>query len=723
MKLRSKSLRLCLSIAGVFGMATQAAAEVRLPGFFGDHMVIQQKKPVRVWGWADAGESVSVTIAGNEAKTKADDSGKWAVELPELSASESPKTLIVSGTNKIELTDILVGEVWLCSGQSNMEWNVRASNNSAEEIAAADYPLIRHIKFAHRPSNDPLDDVKAPWELCSSDTVADFTACGYFMARRLHKELNVPIGLINSSWGGTRVEPWTPPNGFQQIGALSDIYNSVLTKTPGTEQHNGLLQKHIDATQQWLGAAKQSMDKTERVNPSPAFPNALQPWQSHQDPTMLYNGMIHAIVGYPIRGAIWYQGESNHNEGMLYFEKKKALINGWRQLWKQGDFPFYFVQIAPYFYGNEDPTILARFWEAQAKVQDIANVGMVVINDIATLNDIHPPNKQDVGERLALWALKNDYGREELTAASPTMSSMNVEGDQLVITFKDTAGGLKTRDGKAPSNFELIGPDSYGFQPADAKLDGNRVILTSDKVGSPTAFRFAWHKLAEPNLMGGSGLPVGAFRGGEVPDFVSTLAIEKEYRLVYDLDLKRLGREIKFDVNNSSEINKFERIGYLVELSSEGSEDKKVFVAMDAFTKDINKIAVPTTSLGEGFQQRVSNLDVFSNVTSIKSGTGMTTGNIEFWPNNYGQRNSGNVPGASSSEYDFGDERAAPLDGYGSMQVHNHGERQTIFAINHWVNGDGADLGIGNNEGDKPDWTFSSNAGSYTKARLRIYVR
>lgn len=704
-------------------MATQAAAEVRLPGFFGDHMVIQQKKPVRVWGWADAGESVSVTIAGNEAKTKADDSGKWAVELPELSASESPKTLIVSGTNKIELTDILVGEVWLCSGQSNMEWNVRASNNSAEEIAAADYPLIRHIKFAHRPSNDPLDDVKAPWELCSSDTVADFTACGYFMARRLHKELNVPIGLINSSWGGTRVEPWTPPNGFQQIGALSDIYNSVLTKTPGTEQHNGLLQKHIDATQQWLGAAKQSMDKTERVNPSPAFPNALQPWQSHQDPTMLYNGMIHAIVGYPIRGAIWYQGESNHNEGMLYFEKKKALINGWRQLWKQGDFPFYFVQIAPYFYGNEDPTILARFWEAQAKVQDIANVGMVVINDIATLNDIHPPNKQDVGERLALWALKNDYGREELTAASPTMSSMNVEGDQLVITFKDTAGGLKTRDGKAPSNFELIGPDSYGFQPADAKLDGNRVILTSDKVGSPTAFRFAWHKLAEPNLMGGSGLPVGAFRGGEVPDFVSTLAIEKEYRLVYDLDLKRLGREIKFDVNNSSEINKFERIGYLVELSSEGSEDKKVFVAMDAFTKDINKIAVPTTSLGEGFQQRVSNLDVFSNVTSIKSGTGMTTGNIEFWPNNYGQRNSGNVPGASSSEYDFGDERAAPLDGYGSMQVHNHGERQTIFAINHWVNGDGADLGIGNNEGDKPDWTFSSNAGSYTKARLRIYVR
>ena len=363
------------------------------------------------------------------------------------------------------------------------------------------------------------------WQVCSPETVAGFTACGYFMARHLQKELDVPVGLVNSSWGGTRVEPWTAPVGFQRVAALQDIYQSVIGRTPGTPQYRDRLAAHIKALEEWMLKGKAALNSNESPAPSPNYPAELTPFASNQDPTMLYNGMIHALVGFPIRGAIWYQGESNHTEGMLYVEKKKALINGWRELWGQGDFPFYYVQIAPFQYGNEDPTILAKFWEAQAAVQQIPNTGMVVINDIATLNDIHPPNKQDVGLRLALLALKNDYGKQDVVANSPEFDTLEVLGDRLKVNLKNTGGGLKTRDGKAPTHFEIIGVGSNGFQPATAQIRGDAVILTSEAVKTPVAFRFAWHMLAEPNLAGGTGLPVGAFRGGEVPDFMSSLPI------------------------------------------------------------------------------------------------------------------------------------------------------------------------------------------------------
>ncbi|WP_149498290.1 sialate O-acetylesterase [Roseiconus lacunae] len=722
--------QLAFVVIAMFGFAFDATAEVRLPGFFGDHMVLQQEKPIRIWGWADPSETVNVTLLDSSgtlpdrsSTATADQSGSWSVELDALTASTKPLTLTVAATNRIEINDVLVGEVWLCSGQSNMEWAVRSSSNAEQEIAAADFPLIRHIKFARRPSNDPLDDVGGDWQTCSPDTVGGFTACGYFMARRLHDELDVPIGLINSSWGGTRVEPWTPPIGFQQVEALEDLYRSVLAKTPGTDRYKELLSRHLESTKTWLAKAESSLQAGERVTASPSFPNALKPYTSHQDPTMLYNGMIHAIVGYPIRGAIWYQGESNHNEGMLYFEKKKALINGWRELWNQGDFPFYFVQIAPYQYGNEDSTILPRFWEAQAAVQSLPNIGMVVINDIATLNDIHPPNKQDVGERLALWALKHDYGKSEVVAASPSMKSMTIEGDQVIIEFENTGGTLKTRDGQPPSHFELIGNDSYGFQDATATIDGNRVSLRSASVSKPTAFRFAWHKLAEPNLTGATGLPVGAFRGGEVPEFPTTAAIEREFTLVYDLNLKTLGRSISYDVDKSDQVGTFDRVGYLVELTPSEGEGQKVFVAMDAFTDQAKLLGVPTIDSGAVFQQSVSNLDVFSNQSSITGGRSIATGNIEFWPSNYGQRNRSGVTGASNTAYDFGDDPGPPNDGYGSMQVHNPGAKQTIFAVNNWKSGKNADLGIGNRDAEHSDWTFSSNASSYAKARLRVYVR
>ncbi|MFM8573037.1 MAG: sialate O-acetylesterase, partial [Pirellula sp.] len=349
------------------------------------------------------------------------------------------------------------------------------------------------------------------------------------------------VGLINSSWGGTRVEPWIPPVGFQKVEKLQSIYQSVIGRTPGTPQYIQRLTEHIRSLDAWLVKAKAQGDRGDILEPNPVYPAELTPYASNQDPTMLYNGMIHSLVGFPIRGAIWYQGESNHDEGMLYLEKKKALIQGWRELWGQGDFPFYYVQIAPFRYGDRDPTMLARFWEAQAAVKEaVPKTGMVVINDIATINDIHPPNKQEVGRRLALLALANDYGIKDVSAQSPEVQSIEPMGKQLKVTFKNTAGGLKTRDGKAASHFEITGIGTVGYHPANVTIQGDTVILISEKVPEPTALRFAWDMLAEPNLCGMTGLPVGAFRAGKEPQFLDSVPGSKDYRLVYDIDLNKL---------------------------------------------------------------------------------------------------------------------------------------------------------------------------------------
>ena len=700
---------------------TLCHAAVRLPGFFGDHMVLQQESEISIWGWCDPGEDIRVTLAGNEATTSGDSSGTWRIALPAMFAQAEPLTLRVEGTNTLEINDVLIGEVWLCSGQSNMEWTVDRSTNHDAEIATADYPLIRHIKIAKRSSTTPLDDIEADWTVCSPDVAGSYTAAGYFMARTLHKELGVPVGLINSSWGGTRVEPWTPPIGFENVPKLQNIYQSVIGRTPGTEQYQNKLQQFINSNKAWNQQAESSLTKTEAVKPSPTYPQELKPFTSPQDPTMLYNGMIHALVGFPIRGAIWYQGESNHTEGMLYFEKKKALIEGWRSVWGQGDFPFYYVQIAPFQYGNEDGTVLARFWEAQAAVQQLPNTGMVVINDIATLDDIHPPNKQDVGNRLAMLALKNNYGKIDIVAESPAVDSFQLAGEKLVVTFKNTGGGLTTRDAKPPTHFEIIGPGIGGFVPATATIHGDTVVVSADGVTTPTAFRFAWDKSAEPNLTGGTGLPVGACRAGEVPDYLSLNSLGEEYQLVYELDLNELGSTIHYSIDRSEDITDFDRIGYLVELESAAFGPQALFVSMDAFTDDVKKIGVPEFSTDAFFQHSVENLESYSTVPSLNHKK--INGNIEFWSNNYAPQNTSNVPGGSNSLYDIGDSIAEPLNGYGSMQIHNTKGKQTLFALNHWGMGDGADLGIGNSEGSTRDWTFTKNAGDYSSKRLRVYVR
>ncbi len=704
---------------------TPAQADVRLPHIFGDHMVLQREQPIPVWGWADPDEHVTVKLGDAAVTVTADKAGKWMAALPAQNAG-GPFTLTVAGTNKITCTDVLIGEVWLCSGQSNMEFTVRSGNNAAAEQANANYPTIRHIKIPKRPAGFPQEDVEAEWTVCSPETVGNYTAVGYFFGRYLHKELDVPIGLINSSWGGTRIEPWTPPCGFSAVPELADILKQVQLTDPTNTVYQQRLGAYLDSLGSWMALAKTALKDKAPLEPAPAYPDEIKPLTSHGSPTTLYNGMIHPLVPYGIRGAIWYQGESNHTEGMLYFEKTKALVAGWRKLWKNPDLPYYFVQIAPFQYGSEATSILPVFWEAQAKALDIPETGMAVIHDIGNLKNIHPTNKQEVGRRLALIALAKNYGQTDIVYSGPTFKSMAIEGDKLRVTFDHVGSGLVARDGKPLNWFEIIGEDT-DFTRANATIDGNSVLLSSPKVKKPAAMRFAWHKLAEPNLANKEGLPAVPFRAGKVPkrDWLALkIKQAKEYQLVYDLDLANLGHDIKYDVNNSARIKgTIDRVAYFLELKKAGEPTSYVFAAMDAFTQDLSKLGIPTPASHATFQQNVTNLTVISNVSGVKEGTNMAGGNLEFWPNNYGPTNASKVPNASSSLWDFGDEIGPPVDGHGSMQVHNHAAKQTVFAINSWRTGSQANLGIGNSTGRTRDWTFVANAASYEVKRLRVLVR
>ncbi len=483
------TLRFVAAIALALGMQAAAQADVKLPNVLGSHMVLQRDTELTFWGWADAGEEVSVTIGDSSAKGKTNDQGKWTAKLPAMKAG-GPHTITVAGKNKIELTDVLVGEVWVGSGQSNMEWSVAISDNPQAEIAAAKFPKILLFNVAPKktakivPQNDV--DPAVVWTECSPQTVGGFSAVAYYFGRTIHQELDVPVGIINTSWGGTRIEPWTPPEGFAGVD---------------------------DAAVQGIGtaASKQQADFSAAAAKAKAEGKPEPQVNGNAGaPTHLYNANVYPLVPFAIRGALWYQGESNRGEGMLYAKKMQALIAGWRKVWGQGDFPFYFVQLAPYTYQGSE-VALPEIWEAQTSIlSSVKNTGMAVTTDITNLKDIHPKNKQDVGKRLALWALAKVYGKNDLTYSGPLYKGMKAEGSKIRIEFEHGAG-LKSRDDKPLSWFQIAG-ESGEYVDATAVIDGDTVLVSSDKVEKPASVRFGWHQLAEPNLVNKAGLPASPFR-------------------------------------------------------------------------------------------------------------------------------------------------------------------------------------------------------------------
>ncbi len=489
-----------------------AHADVRLPHVIGSHMVVQRQLPVQIWGWADPDEEVRVKLAGQEVTTRGDVGGRWRVRLDPLPAG-GPHTLTITGKNTLELTDVLVGDVWLCSGQSNMEMGLKSVDGGPEAIEQADHPNIRLFHLPWKTSPTALDDVDVQWRPCSPENISTggffnsgFSAVAYFFGLELHTKLDVPIGLIDSSWGGTRIEPWTPRAGFAMVPTLQDVVKLIDDATPN---YHKAVAKAVEEYERWTPLARQHLDAGQTVPAPPEWPHHLL--EQHTQPTAIYNGMIHPLVPFTLCGAIWYQGESNLKDGMAYADKMRALIGGWRSVWDQGLFPFYFVQIAPFRYGNEDPQALPRLWEAQTASLAIRNTGMAGTVDIGNVEDIHPRNKRDVGHRLALWALAKTYNQQGLVYSGPLFKSAAVEEGAMRVHFDHVGGGLASRDGQPLTWFQLAGEDQQ-FHSAEAAIDGQTLVVRSPQVAKPVAVRFGWHQEAAPNLMNKEGLPASPFR-------------------------------------------------------------------------------------------------------------------------------------------------------------------------------------------------------------------
>ena len=423
--------------------APVALAEVKLPSVIGDHMVLQQDMSLPIRGTAEPGEKVTVSIQTQTATAVTDPDGRWQVKLDAMQAG-GPFEMSVTGRNAITLKDILVGEVWICSGQSNMGWPMRVTRDAAAEIEAADYPKIRLFTAEHVVASKPQSDVPGKWGACTPKTAGPFSAVGYFFGRDLHKALGVPVGLIHTSWGGTPAEAWTSKPVLQADPVLKPILN----------RWRGAIAGYPKQLDRWyekkLGAWRKKADRVEaQGRPVPNPPELPRdPRQSHHRASGLYNAMIHPLIPYGIKGAIWYQGESNAKRAYQYRTLFSAMIRNWRTDWSEGDFPFLFVQLANYRAREPEPgdSDWAELREAQSMALALPNTGMAVTIDIGEGDNIHPRNKQDVGARLALAARSIAYG-EQIVYSGPIYDSMTVEGDRIRLRFKHVGGGLRAKGG------------------------------------------------------------------------------------------------------------------------------------------------------------------------------------------------------------------------------------------------------------------------------------
>lgn len=467
--------RLCftyLAAALLIGSAG-ARAEVKPSNLFSDNMVLQRGREVPVWGTANDGEEVTVEINGQKAKATAKE-GKWMLRLAPLTAGGPTTLTISSGSKRIDLKNVLIGEVWICSGQSNMQWPLEKTTNAEEAISAASNEKIRLFTVPRKTTPEPQSEVDGTWVTCTPETARGFSAVGYYFGKALEKALGVPVGLINTSYGGTPAEAWTSKETLSNDPALAPTLGYV-----------------------------------------PDVKNAHRA-------TGLYNAMIAPLVPYAIAGAIWYQGESNAGRAYEYHQLFPAMIQDWRSHWGQGDFPFFLVQLAPFKKIKEEPgeSDWAELREAQRlTTHRLPNTGMAVITDVGEEDDIHPQQKAPVGERLALAARGIAYG-EEITFSGPEYRSLRIDGNKAIVQFDHVGKGLVAKDGPL-TGFTIAGADGK-FHKADAEIQGNEVVVTSKEVPHPVAVRFGWADYPVVNLWNADGLPATPFRTDHFPMITRT---------------------------------------------------------------------------------------------------------------------------------------------------------------------------------------------------------
>jgi len=491
--------------------AVSARADITLPHILAEHMVIQRGLPVHIWGKASPGESVAVAFGESSRTVTADALGRWSVYLPPADAG-GPFTLTIRGNNTIEFKDVLVGDVWVASGQSNMEFKLSRSSNSAVEIAAAKYPNIRRTIVDNKVSNYPMDDVTCePWTDINPATAGGGSAVAYYFARHLHEKEGVPIGILESTWSGTPVESWISLRAIGEDPGLMPIFRARALALDTWPAQQPAYEKQIADWNAMREAAAASPGPAS-TRPNPAILPSPRPGGPYE-PSGLYNAKIAPITAFPIKGVIWYQGESNAsdrpNGASLYTRAFSQMIRDWRRAWHQGDFPFLFVQL-PNFKSSSAWVALR---EAQRQTLSVVNTGMAVTIDVGIPDNLHPPNKVEVGERLALAARALAYG-EKIEYAGPVFVRATSEGSALRSWFSHTTGGLRAgRLGDAPvvKGFEIAGADRK-FVPADARLDGSTVLLSSTAIATPVYLRYAWEDSPDCNLYNGEGLPAWPFQ-------------------------------------------------------------------------------------------------------------------------------------------------------------------------------------------------------------------
>jgi len=481
--------------------SNKLSAQVKLPAIISDNMILQQNAKAALWGWAAPGEKITITNNWNKKSSTvvADASGKWQTNVTTTKAG-GPYKLTFTASNTVEVNNILFGEVWLASGQSNMEFFIGKTPNPSytgihnyeEVIKDAEHPSIRQIDVPNKVADDPQFDFKGVWKMCTAKTIDTFSAVAFFFAKEVNKATGFPVGIINSTWGGTPAESWTKKEMLQNDADLNEIlvrYQKALDAYPAENEK-------YKAT-----FAKWREDTSKRKGAAPAAP--MGPTHN-KSPYKLYNGMIVPVAPYTIRGVIWYQGESNAERAYQYRKLFPAMIANWRSDWKNEKLPFYFVQISPH--RSQNPEIR----DAQLHVfRNVPYTGMAVTTDNGDSLDIHPRNKELVGKRLSLWALRNEYGKKDIVISGPLYKGMKAEGGKIRVSF-DYAEGLAAENGEL-KEFTIAGEDQKFF-PAHAKIEGSTVVVWSEEVKEPKAVRFAWRNIPKPNLYNSAGLPASPFR-------------------------------------------------------------------------------------------------------------------------------------------------------------------------------------------------------------------
>ncbi len=513
-------LRLICLLGGWWLTALSAAADVKLPALFSNDMVLQQGERTPIWGKADPDESISVTLGGQTWQTTADAQGQWRIDMTGLKASLEPVELHIKGKNTVTLKNVLIGEVWICSGQSNMEWPVVGSANPQKTLATADQPLIRLFKVPRKAALEPVEEIRAAWQVCNPNVASAFSAVGYFFGRELQRARKVPVGLIQSAWGGTVAEAWTSKEALKNhpdLAYLVKRHEEAVAYYVKNEAR--LLKEYEEKRAKWIKENTPQQSKEGGVGaatvlPPPPFKPPVDPRPNPNAAAQLYHGMIMPLQPFAIRGVIWYQGESNASRAYEYRTLMPTLIESWRKAWKQDDMTFLMVQLAPYEKGVPEG-IWPELREAQwLTTKQLSHCGMVVITDVGDRDDIHPKEKETVGERLALAARALAY-KEPIVWSGPAFEKMEIRGSDVILHFNHVGSGLVAKHGPL-SGFTICGSDQR-FVPAQARIEGKTVVVSHGEVKDPVAVRFGWDNYPVVNLYNQEGLPATPFRTDDFP--------------------------------------------------------------------------------------------------------------------------------------------------------------------------------------------------------------